>query len=416
MSKITLINAREILDSRGQPTIEACCCLAGGQVGKASVPAGASTGAHEAAELRDGDQSRYAGLGVLRAVGNINVEIHQHLQQRDYDQTTLDHALSALDGTPNKSRLGANAILAVSLAFARAAAAEQGLELYQYLGNLVGNNQFLLPQPMFNVLNGGKHADNGLNVQEYLIAPLGFDSFRRKVQAAAEVIAALRSALKAKGHNLGVGDEGGFAPALASNEEGLELLTQAIAAAGYSPATIKIGLDVAASELYREGAYHLKIAGVSQRVGSAELINWYTKLFQEYPLVSIEDGLAEDDWSGFASLRDALGEKVMVVGDDLTVTNVERIKLAAEHRAINSVLIKLNQIGTLTETVQAVQLTKQQGWMPFVSHRSGETTDTFIADLAVGLACPYLKAGSLARGERVCKYNRLMEIEGALKV
>ena len=444
MSKITSIIAREILDSRGNPTVEADCTLIGGATGRASVPSGASTGIHEALELRDGDKARYNGLGVLKAVGNVNEEINKFVQGKDFDQKSLDEALIKLDGTENKSRLGANAILSVSLSFARACAAENKIELYEHLNSLAGNSPvipakagiqsqaieggntldsrmrgndkfFNLPQPYFNVINGGKHADSGLDIQEFLIVPVGFDSFKRKVEAADEVIVSLKKILVSKDYSIGVGDEGGFAPKLGSNEEAFDLLEQAIKEADYDSNQIKLAIDVAASSFYKNGAYQLKIAGQEKTLNSAQLLEWYAKLINEHPIISIEDGFAEDDWQGFTDMTASMGNKIQIVGDDLTVTNIKRIQTAIEKQAINSVLIKLNQIGTLTETIRAIQSTKKQGWTAFVSHRSGETNDTFIADLAVGLSCECIKSGSLAREERVCKYNRLMEIEEELK-
>ncbi len=414
MVKIRKVNAIEILDSRDNPTIEVSCELQNGILEKASVPSGASTGIHEAHELRDGDMSRYNGLGVLQAMNNVNIEINEFLQDKEFDQKSLDESLIKLDGTENKSRLGANAILGVSLAFARAYAKEQKVELYEYLGRLVGNKDFKLPQPMLNIMNGGKHADSGLDFQEFTIAPIGFDSFHRKIQAGTEIISALKKILENKGYAISVGDEGGFAPKLNSNEEVFEILEEAIKNAGYSFEQIKIGIDAAASSFYKDGMYRLKIAGVQENKTNTEMIDWYEKLVSKYPIIFIEDGLAQDDWEGFAELNKRLGNKIKIVGDDLTVTNVERIKMAIEKKAVNSVLIKLNQIGTLTETLEAIKLTKEQGWIPFISHRSGETEDTFIADLAVGTTCEYIKAGSLIRGERVVKYNRLMEIENIL--
>jgi enolase len=414
MTKISSVSAREIIDSRGKPTIEVTCALEGGVVATASVPSGASTGVHEALELRDGDTTRYGGQGVLNAVAHVNTDINLLVQDKDFDQSTLDAAMIAADGTDNKSRFGANAILGVSLAFARAAAKEQGVELYEYLGGLAGNTDFTLPEPMLNVINGGQHADSGLDIQEFMLGPIGFDTFSRKIQAGAEVIGALKKILSKKGYSVGVGDEGGFAPKLTSNEEAFEYLEQAITDAGYTFDQIKIALDAAASSFYENGAYQVKIAGEQGSRTSDEMIAWYQGLIEKHPIISIEDALAEDDWSGFAALTQKLGDRIQIVGDDLTVTNRKRIQMAIEQKSINSVLIKLNQIGSLTETIDAIQLTKQQGWVPFVSHRSGETTDTFIADLAVGLSCKYIKSGSLTRGERVCKYNRLLEIETKL--
>lgn len=411
MSKIKSITATEIIDSRGNPTIEVVCRLESGAQAKAGMPSGASTGAHEALELRDRDPKRFNGLGVLMAVGNVNGEIRDNICGKEFDQKSLDAALVALDGTENKSRLGANAILSVSLAFACAKAKEEKLYLYEYLGLLAGNKNFILPEPAFNIINGGKHADSGLDIQECMILPIGFTTFHEKVQAAAEVISALKKLLSAKGYGVGVGDEGGFAPKLSSNEEALELLVQAIEKAGYSTENVKIGIDAAASSFYKDGFYVIKIAGEEKKLNSTELIDWYEKLIAQYPIVSIEDGLAEEDWDGFSLMTQKLGDRIKIVGDDLLVTNVERIQTAIEKNAVNSVLIKPNQIGTLTETIEAILLAKKQGWAPFVSHRSGETTDTFIADLAVGLSCDYIKSGALVRGERVAKYNRLMEIE-----
>lgn len=411
MPKIQSVTAKEIIDSRGNPTLEVCCTLSRGVMAKASVPSGASTGVHEALELRDHDQSRYGGLGVLRAIENINTEIYESIKGKDFDQPSLDMALIQRDGTENKSRLGANALLGVSLAFARACAEEQKVELYEYLGELGSTITFKLPQPMFNVINGGKHADSGLDIQEFMLAPIGFDSFRRKVQATGEIILSLKKILKSKGYTTSVGDEGGFAPRLATSEEALELIKEAIVGANYTLDQVKIAIDAAASSFYKNGIYRLKIAGESADRTTNQVIDWYEELIERHPIISIEDGLAEDDWEGFVEMRKRLGDKIKIVGDDLTVTNSKRIQVAVDKQAINAVLIKPNQIGTLTETIEAIQLTKKQGWAPFVSHRSGDTTDTFIADLAVGLACDYIKSGSLVRAERVCKYNRLMEIE-----
>jgi enolase len=390
------------------------CVLDGGASGTASVPSGASTGTHEALELRDKDPKRFNGLGVLTAVKNVNGEIAAYVKGKDLDQAALDRGLIALDGTENKSRLGANAILGVSLAFARASALAQGIELYEYLGRLAGTKKFALPQPMLNVINGGKHADSGLDMQEFMLGPTGFDTFARKMQAGAEVVMALKKLLQSKGYSTSIGDEGGFAPKLSSNEEALALIEEAVKKAGYTLDQVRIGLDVAASEFYKDGVYSLSVGGTKKDMSSADMIAWYEKLASEHSIVSIEDGLSEDDWDGFTALTAKIGGTVRIVGDDLTVTNVKRVKSAIEKKAINSVLIKLNQIGSLTETIETIQLTRSQGWVPFISHRSGETSDTFIADLAVGLACEFIKAGSTARGERVAKYNRLMEIESRL--
>ena len=414
MVKILSLKAREILDSRGNPTVEVECVVDGQVYGKASVPSGASTGVHEAIELRDHDTKRYGGLGVTKAVLNVNTEINNHLKDKSFDQESLDRALIDLDGTNNKSRLGANAILGVSLAFARACANKQNVELYEYISSISGTKEVMLPQPMFNILNGGRHADSGLDIQEFMVAPVGFDSFTKKVEVAVEIVSALKKILVGKGYATSVGDEGGFAPKLSSNDEAFDLIRQAIVDAGYSLDDVRIGIDAAASEFFEEDKYRINIDGIKRDLTSSELISWYEDLFKKHQLISIEDGLAEDDWQGFSEFVDVLGDKVKIVGDDLTVTNVDRIKTAFEKKSINSVLIKLNQIGTLTETIKAVSMTKEYGWAPFVSHRSGETTDTFIADLSVGLACDFIKAGSPVRGERVCKYNRLMEIENMI--
>jgi enolase len=415
MTKVQTLKATEILDSRDDPTIEVSCELSSGATGMASVPSGASKGVHEALELRDGDENRYGGLGVLRAVNNVNEEINQFIHGKDFDQHSLDQTLIHFDGTENKSRLGANAILGVSLAFARASAKEMGKELFEYLGSLVKHRTFDLPQPMFNIINGGKHADSGLDLQEFMIVPMAFDSIHEKVRAGAEIIDSLKKILINKGLAVSVGDEGGFAPKLSRNEEAIELIEQAIKEAGYSFDQIKIGIDAAASSFYKDGNYNLKINGEAKNLDSNSLINWYKELVDIHPIISIEDGLAEDDWDGFAEMTKILGNKIKIVGDDLTVTNIKRIQMAKEKKAINAVLIKLNQIGTLSETIDAIEMTRLEGWSSFVSHRSGETTDTFIADLAVGLSCDFIKSGSLTRGERVCKYNRLMEIEDLTK-
>ncbi len=409
------VKAREIIDSRGNPTVEVLCELSSGAVGCASVPSGASTGSHEALELRDHDLKRYNGLGVLAAVGNVQGEINDYVRNKEFDQAALDAMLVKLDETPNKTRLGANAILGVSLAFARARAQEEGLPLYRYLGALSGRNTFAVPQPMFNIINGGKHADSGLDIQEYMIVPSGIDSFKEKIRAAAEIIAALKNILKSNGYSTSVGDEGGFAPKLSSNEEACELILQAISAGGYSTDEIKISIDAAATSFYSDGWYRLKIAGEEKSVDSAGLLTWYETLVAAYPIISIEDGFAEEDWQGFSNMTATLGSRINIVGDDLLVTNESRIAEALQKKAVNAAIIKPNQVGTLTETLRSIACGRAGGLTLFASHRSGETTDTFIADLAVGLSCEYMKSGSLARGERVCKYNRLMEIEETLK-
>jgi enolase len=415
MVTIRRLHAMEILDSRDNPTIEVSCELESGALGKASVPSGASKGTHEALELRDGDMARYGGLGVLQAIDNVCIEINNCVADKSWDQRTLDKALRNLDGTENKSRLGANAILGVSLAFARACAEDSGIELYRYIGTLVDNTDFTLPQPMFNIINGGKHADSGLDIQECMVVPIAFDSVHKKIEVASEIIHALKEILEEAGYTTTIGDEGGFAPKLTSNEEAFGYIEKAINKAGYSVDQVRIAIDAAASTFYDHNMYTLKVAGSNTEKTSTQMIEWYQELRAKHPIISIEDGLAEDDWEGWKEMNEALGGEIMIVGDDLTVTNVARIQDAIGRNAINSVLIKPNQIGTLSETIDAIALTKAQGWKPFISHRSGETLDTFIADLAVGLACPYIKAGSLMRGERVAKYNRLMEIEDVLR-
>lgn len=413
MIKIKSVSARQILDSRGKPTIEVSLSSSNFKE-VASVPSGASTGIHEALELRDGDPKYYAGLSVNQAVSHVQKEIAEKIIDKEFDQKNLDQFLIDLDGTPNKSKLGANAILGVSMAFAKVSAKEEGLELYEYLAKLAENKNYKFPVPMLNIINGGQHADSGLDIQEFMLGPVGFDSFKEKIRVGAEVIYALRKILKDKGYTVSVGDEGGFAPKLETNEEALELMVMAIEKAGYTRDQVKIGMDAAASSFYEDGKYKLKINGELKSLSSEEIVAWYKDLTEKYPIISIEDGLAEDDWEGFNLLTKTLGSKITIVGDDLLVTNIKRIKTAIEKEAVNSVLIKLNQIGTVTETIEAITLAQKQGWSPFVSHRSGETTDTFIADLSVGLACPFIKSGSLVRGERVCKYNRIMEIEDSL--
>jgi len=423
MSKIISVRAREILDSRGNPTVEVELNLEGAS-GVASVPSGASTGVHEALELRDGDKKRYGGMGVLKAVRNVNETISSAIVGRNFNQRQLDEFLIELDGTKNKTRLGANAILGVSLAFARAAASVGGVELYEYLGGLVSNKNFSLPVPMMNIINGGKHADSSLDVQEFMILPVKFYNFHERLRAGSEIFHTLKEILKKKGYQTGVGDEGGFAPRLGSNEKALDLIVEAIKKAGYN-GKVKIGMDVAASSFlassstsrsgYEKGIYKLKINGREKKLKSAGLLAWYKKLLAKYPIVSIEDPFAEDDWAAFTEMTKIFGKKIKIVGDDLLVTNIERIKMAIDREAVNSVLIKLNQIGSLSETIDAIQMTAKQGWSAIVSHRSGETEDSFIADLVVGLGCPYIKTGSLSRSERICKYNRLLWIEDVLR-
>ncbi len=406
---IELIRAREILDSRGDPTVAVDIVLAGGFRGTAMVPSGASTGAHEAVELRDGDKKRYGGKGVCKAVSNVDDIIAPELIGEDAaDQSAIDKILLELDGTENKSKLGANAILGTSLACARAAANAVGLSLYRYLGGPLART---LPVPMMNVLNGGKHATDSADMQEYMIVPLGADSFREAVRAGSEVFHALRSILHERGMGTGVGDEGGFAPSgLKDNEEPIQLIPKAIEKAGYRAGEdVAIALDPASTEFYKDGAYALARENATLEAGA--LIDRYAGWRAKYPLVSIEDGLAEDDWSGWKALTAKLGQKVQLVGDDLFVTNVERIRRGVTEGVANAVLIKLNQIGTLSETIEAVELAHRSGYAAVISHRSGETEDTTIADLVVALNTGQIKTGSLSRSERNAKYNRLMEIE-----
>ncbi len=406
---IELIRAREILDSRGDPTVAVDVLLSDGVRGTAMVPSGVSTGAHEAVELRDGDAKRYRGKGVRRAVENVDDIIAPELVGEDAaDQSAIDRILLELDGTENKSRLGANALLGVSLACARAAANAVGLPLYRYLGGPLART---LPVPLMNILNGGKHAHDSADMQEYMIAPIGASSFREAVRAGSETFHALKALLAARGMGTGVGDEGGFAPSgLKRNEEPIQLIIAAIEKAGYRPGEdIAIALDPASTEFYENGLYTL--ARENARLRSAEMIDRYADWCARYPLVSVEDGLAEDDWDGWTALTAKLGDKVQLVGDDLFVTNVERIRKGVAQNAANAVLIKLNQIGTLSETIEAIELAHRSGYATVISHRSGETEDTTIADLSVALNTGQIKTGSLSRSERVAKYNRLMEIE-----
>jgi enolase len=406
------VMAREILDSRGNPTVEVEVWLEDGTRARAAVPSGASTGIHEALELRDGDKGRYGGKGVLQAVEHVNNDIVNEIVGLDaLDQFGVDQAMLNLDGTPNKSNLGANAILGVSLAVARAAAESVGLPLYRYLG---GVGARLLPVPMMNILNGGAHANwQGTDLQEFMIAPIGAPDFREALRWGAETYHALKGVLKSKGYSTGVGDEGGFAPTLKTNAEAVELIIQAIQKAGYKPGEeIGIALDPASSGFYEDGLYNLRTE--RRKVTSAEMVAMYADWVKKYPIFSIEDGLAEDDWDGWKLLTQTLGSKIQLVGDDLFVTNVERIARGIAENAANSVLIKLNQIGTLTETIAAIQMAFKAGWTAMVSHRSGETVDTFIADLTVAMGTGQLKTGAPCRSERVEKYNQLMRIEEEL--
>jgi enolase len=414
MSAISSIRAREILDSRGNPTLEADVTLAGGARGRAAVPSGASTGAHEAVELRDGDPGRYGGKGVLRAVAHVNGEIAESLAGADAsDQSEVDRRLIELDGTPNKARLGANALLSVSMAAARAAAAERGVPLYVHLGS---DEVRTLPVPMMNILNGGAHADNSVDIQEFMIVPVGAKTFAEGLRAGAEVFHALKRRLSAGGYSTSVGDEGGVAPDLGSNAEAIDVILAAIDAAGYRPGEdVALALDSAATELFdrESGLYVFAGSGEGART-SAELVEMYEDWIDRYPIVSIEDGLDEDDWDGWRLLTERLGDRVQLVGDDVFVTNVARLRRGIENGIANSILIKLNQIGTVSETLETIAMAKGAGYRTVISHRSGETEDTFIADLAVATETGQIKTGSACRSERVAKYNRLLRIEEEL--
>ncbi|MEO8201418.1 MAG: phosphopyruvate hydratase [Gemmatimonadota bacterium] len=408
MSTIIEVHGREIIDSRGNPTVEAEVTLASGAQGRAAVPSGASTGEHEANELRDSDTKRYAGKGVLDAVRNVNEVIGPRLEgMAGEDQIAIDAVMLEADGTPNKSNLGANAILGVSLAVARAAAIDCGLPLYRYLGGPLAH---VLPVPMMNILNGGAHASNNVDAQEFMIVPIGADEFPEGLRMGVEVFHALKKVLTKKGLSTAVGDEGGFAPMLPSNEAALDAVMEAIQAAGYDPGKdIAIALDVAASELFRDGEYVFKKGDGSKR-SAKEMVELYTGWVDRYPIVSIEDGLAEDDWDGWALLTEALQDRVQLVGDDLFVTNVDRLGRGIENGIANAILVKLNQIGTLTETMQCIELAKSSSYGVIISHRSGETEDTFIADLAVATGAGQIKTGSASRTDRVAKYNQLLRI------
>jgi enolase len=412
MSEIMMVKAREILDSRGNPTVEAEVLLDSGYTGLAAVPSGASTGSREALELRDGDKSRYLGKGVLKAVENVNEEIAPKIIGYDArDQAAIDSLMIQLDGTENKGRLGANAILAVSMATAKAAAAESDLPLYRYLG---GVSAGILPVPLMNVLNGGAHADNNLDIQEFMIVPVGAKSFREALRMGAETFHNLKNVLKSKGLNTAVGDEGGFAPNLRSNEEAMEVLILAIEAAGYKPGKdIYIALDAAASEFFKDGSYKLEAEKKPQK-SAEEMVEFYSNLASRYPLISLEDGMAEGDWSGWQALTKRLGSKVQIVGDDVFVTNTKILEKGIQEGVGNSILIKLNQIGTVTETMQAIQMAHRAGYTSVISHRSGETEDTMIADLAVAAGSGQIKTGSLSRTDRTAKYNQLLRIEEEL--
>jgi len=409
MSWIEEIHAREILDSRGNPTIEAEVSLVGGEVGRAAVPSGASTGEHEAVELRDEDQKRYGGKGVLQAVNNVNEIIAPEVNGMDaLDQAELDSALIALDGTPNKSKLGANALLAVSLANARAAAAYLEVPLYKYLG---GPNARTLPVPMMNIINGGAHADNNVDFQEFMIVPVGAESFSESLRIGAEIFHTLKAVLKKKGYVTSVGDEGGFAPNLRSNEEAIETILEAIVQARYTAGKdCLLALDPAASEFFEDGSYVFKKSD-QRRLSSGQMVEFWKGWVEKYPIISIEDGMAENDWDGWKVLTDQLGHRVQLVGDDLFVTNTEFLRQGIERGVANSILIKVNQIGTLTETLDCIELAKTSGRTAVISHRSGETEDPFIADLAVATNAGQIKTGSLSRTDRIAKYNQLLRIE-----
>ena len=412
MSSIIDIYAREVLDSRGNPTVEVEVYTEAGAMGSAIVPSGASTGVHEAVELRDNDEKRFLGKGVETAVDNVNLEIADELVGWDvFDQVGIDNYLIELDGTENKSRLGANAILGVSLAVAKAAADENGQRLFEYIGGVNGKT---LPVPMMNILNGGQHADNNVDIQEFMIMPVGGDNFKESLRIGTEVFHNLKNVLKSRKLNTAVGDEGGFAPNLESNEEALQTIVEAIKKAGYEPGKdVMIAIDAAASEFYEDGKYNM--AGDNALRTSDEMIEYYKNLVEKYPIISIEDGLAEDDWDGWKKLTKELGSKIQLVGDDLFVTNVKRLQKGIEMGVCNSILIKLNQIGTLTETLDAIELAKRHGYTAVISHRSGETEDTTIADVAVATNAGQIKTGSTSRTDRICKYNQLLRIEDMLE-
>lgn len=411
MTDIQDVSAREILDSRGTPTVETDVLLSDGSFGRSSVPSGASTGIHEALELRDGDKKRYNGRGVLRAVNAVNTTIYDTLTGQDAaDQRAIDATLIALDGTENKENLGANAILSVSLAVARAAAESANLPLYRYIG---GSNTHILPVPMMNILNGGKHADNPIDIQEFMIMPIGAPSFTEAIRMGAEVFAALKALLKQRGLSTNVGDEGGFAPAIGSAVEALDMMMQATQTAGYHAGTdIVFALDAASSEFYDKGLYRLTGEGLA--LTAEQLIGYYDDLIAAYPIFSLEDGMAQDDWDGWDLLTHRLGDKIQLVGDDLFVTNTKRLAQGIDKGIANAILIKVNQIGTLTETLAAVDMAQRAGYHVIISHRSGETEDTTIADLAVATGCGQIKTGSLSRTDRLAKYNRLIRIEEEL--
>jgi len=414
MSKIQEVKARQIIDSRGNPTIEVDLILSDGSFGRSAVPSGASTGSHEAVELRDGDVVKFGGKGVLQAVQNVNTTIKDRLVGNEFNQRELDNELIELDGTENKGKLGANAILGVSMAFAHASAKSEKKPLYQYFQDISGTKESLtLPAPMMNVLNGGKHAENSTDLQEFMIMPLGAPTFSEAIRYGAETFHTLKKILTKRGLNTSVGDEGGYAPSLPSNEEALKVIIEAIETAGYKPGQdIFIAIDAAATELYKDGKYDL--ATENKKLTSAEMVDLYAGWIEKYPIVSIEDGFAEDDWEGFKLMTEKLGSKVQIVGDDLFVTNIKRLEKGIKEKAGNSILIKLNQIGTVSETIDAINMAHDAGFTAIVSHRSGETEDTTIADFVVGLGTGQIKTGSMSRSERIAKYNQLMRIEEKL--
>lgn len=411
MSLIYDVNAREVLDSRGNPTVEVEIFLEDGTMGRVIIPSGASTGVHEAVELRDDDADRYLGKGTLQAVDNVmNVIAPELIGMNVFDQVGIDKMLIELDGTPNKGKLGANAILGVSLAAAKAAAAYLDMPLYQYIG---GVNAKVLPVPMMNILNGGKHADNNVDIQEFMIMPVGAESFREALRMGTEIYHNLKKVLKARGTLSGVGDEGGFAPNLETNEEALAVIVEAIEKAGYKPGEdVRLALDVASSEIYKDGKYHL--ASENEAKTSEEMVAYYEYLCNKYPIISIEDGLAEDDWAGWKLMTEKLGDRLQIVGDDLFVTNTERLKQGIDTNTANAILIKVNQIGTLTETLDAIEMAKRAGYTAVVSHRSGESEDATIADLAVAVNAGQIKTGAPCRTDRIAKYNQLLRIEEEL--
>ncbi|MCM8737335.1 phosphopyruvate hydratase [Azospirillum sp. A1-3] len=413
MSVITEIHAREILDSRGNPTVEVDVTLETGAFGRAAVPSGASTGAHEAVELRDGDKSRFGGKGVLKAVESVNGEIYDALAGLDADdQRAIDLAMIDLDGTENKSRLGANAILGVSLAVARAAAEDAGLPLYRYVGGAFAS---LLPVPMMNIINGGAHADNPIDIQEFMIMPVGAETGADAIRMGSEIFQSLKKKLKDAGHNTNVGDEGGFAPNIGSTDEALGFVMKAIEAAGYKPGDdVMLALDAASTEFFKNGKYEL--AGEGKSLSPEQMVTYWSDLIGRFPIISIEDGMAEDDWEGWKALTDAIGSKVQLVGDDLFVTNPKRLAQGIRQGVANSILVKVNQIGTLSETLEAVDMAHKAGYTAVLSHRSGETEDSTIADLAVATNCGQIKTGSLSRSDRLAKYNQLIRIEEQLGV